>query len=73
MPVGEMHKLQQQPFESQKLAMQLQDKLVAKTSEEGAEEEGAEERQTRAAKAKKERESPHGGRGACSEDKDKAK
>ena len=52
--------------------MQLQDKLVAKTSEEGAEEEGAEERQTRG-KAKKERDSPYGGKGACSEDKDKGK
>ena len=75
MPMEEMHKLQQQLHESQQHAKQLQEKLIAKVGEEGAEEEGAEEWQQTRGKGKKERDaaSPYGGKGASSDEKDKGK
>ena len=61
----ELHKAQQQLRE-------LKEKLKDKISEGSVEEEGCEEWKTRAAKAKRERDSPYG-KSTGSEDKDKAK
>jgi len=71
----EMQQLQQQLYDSQQHAKQLQEKLVAKVGEEGAEGEGTEEWQQTHGKGKKERDaaSPYGGKGASSDEKDKGK